>query len=132
MKNDLTFINSLEMKLALKFLLIFFICIKSYSQENSFPSASSILKKIDFNMLSKTQIITSEMIVYGKRKSRTIRSKGYSEGLDKNFTEYLYPEREKGTKMLQGAFPFTEDGKKKAKQYLKKINNNKNFEIEVR
>ncbi len=101
MKNNLTFINSLEMKLALKFLLIFFICIKSFSQENSFPSPRSILKKIDFNMISKTQIITSEMIVYGKRKSRTIRSKGYSEGLDKNFTEYLYPEREKGTKMLK-------------------------------
>ena len=101
MKNNLDFINILEMKLVFKLLVIFFICIKSFSQNNSFPSASSVLKKIDFNMLSKSQIINSEMIVYGKRKSRTIRSRGYSEGLDKNFTEYLYPEREKGTKMLR-------------------------------
>ena len=39
---------------------------------------------------------------------------------------------EKGTKMLQGAFPFTKEGKKKAKQYLKKINSNKNFKIEIK
>ena len=57
MKNNLTFINSLEMKLTFKLLVIFFICIKSFGQENSFPSASSVIKKIDFNMLSKSQII---------------------------------------------------------------------------
>ena len=52
-------------------------------------------------MFSKTQIVTSEMIVYGKRKKRVIRSKGYSMGKENNFTEYLSPEREKGTKMLK-------------------------------
>tara|TARA_B100000029_G_scaffold203361_1_gene201533 strand:- start:272 stop:424 length:153 start_codon:yes stop_codon:yes gene_type:complete len=40
--------------------------------------------------------------------------------------------REIGTKMLQGAFPFTEKGKEKAEKYLKKINKNKNFEIEIK
>ena len=60
-----------------------------------------IIKKIDNNMFSKTQIVTSEMIVYGKRKKRIIRSKGYSKGKDNNYTEYLSPEREKGTKMLK-------------------------------
>ena len=71
------------MKLTLKIILIFFVSIKLFSQNNTFPSASSVIKKIDFNMLSKSQIINSEMIVYGKRKSRTIRSRGYSEGLNK-------------------------------------------------
>ena len=89
------------MKLTLRIIVIFFISIKLFSQNNTFPRASSVIKKIDFNMLSKSQIINSEMIVYGKRKSRTIRSRGYSEGLNKNFTEYLYPKREKGTKMLR-------------------------------
>jgi len=89
------------MKLTLKIILGFFVSVNLFSQNKTFPTATSVIKKIDFNMLSKSQIINSEMIVYGKRKSRTIRSRGYSEGLNKNFTEYLYPEREKGTKMLR-------------------------------
>ncbi len=64
-------------------------------------TADEILKKVDANMIADTQIASSEMIVYGKRKSRTIKSKGYSRGSDKHFTEYLSPEREKGTKMLK-------------------------------
>lgn len=31
--------------------------------------------------------------------------------------------------MLYGAFPYTEDGEKKAKKYLRKINKNKNLKI---
>ena len=69
------------MKLTLKIIVIFFISIKLFSQNNTFPSASSVIKKIDFNRLSKSQIINSEMIVYGKRKSRTIKSRGYSRPL---------------------------------------------------
>ena len=34
--------------------------------------AFNIIEKIDKNMFSKTQIVTSEMIVYGKRKKRVI------------------------------------------------------------
>lgn len=64
-------------------------------------TADEILKKVDANMIADTQIVSSEMIVYGKRKSRTIKSKGYSRGSDRHFTEYLSPEREKGTKMLK-------------------------------
>ena len=70
------------------------------SQESS-KEAINIIKKIDRNMFSETQIITSEMIVYGNRKNRIIRSKSYSKGQKNNFTEYLSPDREKGTKMLK-------------------------------
>ena len=69
--------------------------------QNSSEKALEIIRKIDKNMFAKTQIVTSEMIVYGKRKKRVIKSKGYSRGMENNFTEYLYPEREKGTKMLK-------------------------------
>ena len=65
------------------------------------PSAKTILKKIDENMISKNQIMTSSMIIHGRRVSRTIRSKSWSIGDTKNFTEYLSPAREKGTKMLK-------------------------------
>lgn len=86
----------------LKFLLLFIFSIPlSLQGQESGMTADEILDKVDANMIADTQIISSEMIVYGKRKSRTIKSKGYSRGSDKHFTEYLSPEREKGTKMLK-------------------------------
>jgi len=60
-----------------------------------------ILKKVDANMSSDTQVSESQMIIHGKRKSRTVVSKGYSEGDKRSFSEYLSPAREKGTKMLK-------------------------------
>jgi len=33
---------------------------------------------------------------------------------------------------VQGAFPFTEEGKKEAQKYLRKINKNKEYHIEER
>ncbi|WP_020528153.1 outer membrane lipoprotein-sorting protein [Flexithrix dorotheae] len=66
-----------------------------------FPDANEILKKVDENLMSKNRITESKMVIYGRRNSRTVTSKGYSEGDTKSFTEYLSPEREKGTKMLK-------------------------------
>tara|TARA_R110002074_G_scaffold329475_1_gene499960 strand:+ start:265 stop:1026 length:762 start_codon:yes stop_codon:yes gene_type:complete len=63
--------------------------------------AQTILDKVDENMVSKTEITESEMIIRGKRNVQTIGSKSYTEGNKKSFTEYLYPERERGTKMLK-------------------------------
>ncbi len=81
-------------------LILIYLPYMLFSQESD-QKALSIIEKIDKNMFSKTQIVTSEMVVYGKRKKRIIRSKGYSMGKQNNFTEYLSPEREKGTKMLK-------------------------------
>ena len=72
-----------------------------FSMPQGSPDADTILKKVDANMTSKTLVSKSEMIIYGRRNNRTIVAKGYSEGQDKSFTEYLSPEREKGTKMLK-------------------------------
>lgn len=63
--------------------------------------AESILKKVDANMFSKTRIVESRMVINGSRNTRTISSRSYAEGNNKSFTEYLSPEREKGTKMLK-------------------------------
>jgi outer membrane lipoprotein-sorting protein len=65
------------------------------------PSAAAILEAVDRNAVSGTEIIESEMVVHGRRDSRTIRAKSWIEGDDKAFTEYLYPPREEGTKMLK-------------------------------
>ena len=43
--------------------------------------------------------------------------------------EKCYVIRSKKGKYVQGAFPFTEEGKIQAEKYLKKINKNKEYEI---
>ena len=45
--------------------------------------AVTILKKVDANMVSKSKIIESKMVISGTRTNRTIASRGYSEGNDK-------------------------------------------------
>ncbi|MCB0572880.1 MAG: outer membrane lipoprotein-sorting protein [Phaeodactylibacter sp.] len=65
------------------------------------PDANEILKKVEENMSSKNRVFESEMIIHGRRGSRTITAKTYSVGDKQSFTEYLSPAREAGTKMLK-------------------------------
>lgn len=65
------------------------------------PDANEIIRKVDQNMSSKNRIVESEMVIQGRRGSRTIKSRSYSEGEDRSLTEYLAPAREEGTKMLK-------------------------------
>lgn len=65
------------------------------------PDAKTILDMVDKNMSSKNRIFESEMIINGRRTSRTISSVTYSAGNKQSFTEYLSPAREQGTKMLK-------------------------------
>ena len=70
-----------------------------FAQENL--DAKTIIDKVDFNMSSDTKITKSQMVVYGRRNSRTLESISYTKGHDESYTEYLAPDREKGTKMLK-------------------------------
>lgn len=65
------------------------------------PKATTIIEAVEKNMSSRTRIFESEMVVHGRRSSRTMVSKSYGEGDKKSFTEYLSPAREAGTKMLK-------------------------------
>jgi len=78
--------------------LLMILHITLYAQ---FPSGHEVLKRIDENMNSETKVVTSKMIIQGRRASRTIESKSWIEGEEKSFTEYLSPPREQGTKMLK-------------------------------
>jgi outer membrane lipoprotein-sorting protein len=80
------------------FLLIFFAVFLLCFTD---PDAKTILDKVDRNMSSKNRIFESEMIIHGRRTSRTITSVSYSAGIKQSFTEYLSPAREQGTKMLK-------------------------------
>jgi outer membrane lipoprotein-sorting protein len=65
------------------------------------PSGEEILRRVDANIGSDNKIATAEMIINGKRGSRSIKSKSWIYGDEKSYTEYLAPAREAGTKMLK-------------------------------
>jgi len=65
------------------------------------PTGKEILRRVDANIGSDNKISTAEMIIHGKRGSRSIKSKSWIHGEDKSYTEYLAPAREAGTKMLK-------------------------------
>jgi outer membrane lipoprotein-sorting protein len=79
-------------------LFILFSIATCFAQE---PSGEWLLNQIDKNLTSTNRILTSKMVIHGRRESRTIESKSWVQGVDKSFTEYLAPAREKGTKMLK-------------------------------
>lgn len=84
-----------------KTILIFSLMIYGlpvYAQE---LTGNQILEKIDQNMSSDSRVLTSKMVIHGRRGSRTIESKSWTRGVEQSFTEYLAPAREKGTKMLK-------------------------------
>ena len=81
-------------------LFLFFLFSFLFPQPDQM-SAEDIMKAIDENLNAESRIITSKMVVQGRRSSRTIVSKSWVVGTDQAFTEYLSPPREAGTKMLK-------------------------------
>jgi len=80
------------------------ILILSYSflmGQSDDMTVQDIIKAMDNNLNAKSRVITSKMIVHGRRSSRTIESRNWVVGTDQAFTEYLSPPREAGTKMLK-------------------------------
>ena len=81
-------------------LFLFFLFSFLFPQTDQM-NADNIMKAIDENLNAESRIITSKMVVRGRRSSRTIESKNWVVGTDLAFTEYLSPPREAGTKMLK-------------------------------
>jgi len=79
-------------------LLIALWMIGLYAQK---ADANQILGAIDKNMTSSTSKTVSRMVIHTRRASRTITSINYSQGMQKYYSEYTDPPREKGTKMLK-------------------------------
>jgi len=73
------------------------VFLAAAAEEN--PEA--VLKKIDENRVSGNKVVLSEMIIHGRRGSRTLSLKSWIQGTEKSFSEYLDPPRERGTKMLK-------------------------------
>lgn len=66
-----------------------------------YPDGAAILKKIDDNMYADKVVSTMQMKIYGNRVNKTMKLKSWSEGEDKSFSEYLFPPKDAGTKMLK-------------------------------
>jgi outer membrane lipoprotein-sorting protein len=64
-------------------------------------SGKEILNRVDKNYEASTRIALSTMVIKGERETRTIKIKSWGQGLDKTFSVYLSPPRDKGTKMLK-------------------------------
>jgi outer membrane lipoprotein-sorting protein len=65
------------------------------------PAADAILERVDRNAVAGNRVAVSEMVIRGRRDSRSVKAKSWIQGADKSFTEYLEPARERGIKMLK-------------------------------
>jgi len=81
--------------------IIYAVVLLSISLSLAAQDAKEILETVDKNMSSKNRIFESDMVIHGRRSSRTVTSRTYSEEDIQSFTEYLSPAREQGTKMLK-------------------------------
>ena len=82
-------------------LILFFLSYSFLFTQTNQMNADDIMKAIDRNLNAESRIITSKMVVKGRRSNRTIESKNWVVGTELAFTEYLSPPREAGTKMLK-------------------------------
>ena len=82
-------------------LILFFLSYSFLFTQSDQMSADDIMKAMDQNLNAESRIITSKMVVKGRRNNRTIESKNWVVGTELAFTEYLSPPREAGTKMLK-------------------------------
>ena len=80
---------------------IILIILFSFAFGQNEMTVDEIIQAMDDNLNAKSRILTSKMVVHGRRASRTIESKNWVVGTDLAFTEYLSPPREAGTKMLK-------------------------------
>ena len=80
---------------------VYIVLLSMITGQNEDITVDLIIRKMDQNLNAKSRVLTSKMIVKGRRSSRTIESKNWVIGTEKAFTEYISPAREAGTKMLK-------------------------------
>ena len=88
------------MKNMIYILLATLFAVEASGQEAAM-TAEALVRAMDKNLNAKNRVLTSKMIVHGRRVSRTIKSRNWVKGINQAYTEYLAPPREAGTKMLK-------------------------------
>ena len=64
-------------------------------------NAMHLLEAIDTNLWSKTKYINGHLIIDNGRRVRSLEVDTWMEGVDKSYSFYKSPPREKGTQMLK-------------------------------
>lgn len=82
----------------MKYFTLLFVAVVCFSDV---PDGNEILRQVDLNLSAENMIVTSKMIIHGRRIERSVVSKSWIQGTEKSFTRYLAPPREEGTKMLK-------------------------------
>lgn len=85
----------------MKKIVLFVLLISAGSLYAEELTGKAILERVDSNMVARNRRVTSTMIIEGRRGTRTLQAQSWVQGVEKAFTEYLSPPREKGTKMLK-------------------------------
>ena len=80
---------------------VYIVLLSMITGQTEEMTVDSIIRKMDQNLNAKSRVLTSKMVVKGRRSSRTIESKNWVVGTEKAFTEYISPAREAGIKMLK-------------------------------
>ena len=85
----------------MRFFVVVVFLLLSVTAYAEYPDGTAVLKKLDENMTSETRVVVTKMIIHGRRDTRTVESKSWTQGDRRAYTEYLSPPREQGTKMLK-------------------------------
>ena len=80
---------------------VYIVLLSMITAQTEEMTVDSIIRKMDQNLNAKSRVLTSKMVVKGRRSSRTTESKNWVVGTEKAFTEYISPAREAGIKMLK-------------------------------
>jgi outer membrane lipoprotein-sorting protein len=85
----------------MKKIVIFVLLISAGSLHAEELTGKAILERVDSNLVARNRKVTTTMVIKGRRGTRTLQARSWVQGVEKAFTEYLSPPREKGTKMLK-------------------------------
>lgn len=92
----------LYQRLCISLLLGLWVCIATaQSLLASEIDADELLRAIDRNIWSETKYIEGRLVIDNGRRERTLGFEAWLEGVEKSYTNYVSPPRERGTKMLK-------------------------------
>jgi len=65
------------------------------------PTGEAVLRRVDANIGSDSKATLATMVIHGRRGSREVGMRSWIQGMERSFTDYLSPARERGTRMLK-------------------------------
>ena len=93
--------KKLTVKICFFLLMMFGLILSGQNLLAQDIDAQKVLEKVDDNLWSNTKRIEGRLIIDNGRKERVLTWEHWMEGVDRAYTRYKTPAREKGTKMLK-------------------------------